>query len=74
MLTWIAVNDLLEDWTAGNEDNLVSFELSLIIRDQRDVCISSLMVEIFEKQLEMFCEAIALETVFLFHFFQLYSS
>ena len=53
MLTWIAVNDLLKDWTAGTEDNLVSFELSFIIRDQRDVCISSLLVEIFEQPLEM---------------------
>ena len=53
MLTWIAVNDLLKDWTAGTEDNLVSFELSFIIRDQRDVCISSLLVEIFEHHLEM---------------------
>ena len=43
MLTWIAGNDLL-----STEDNLVSFELSLITRDQRDVCISSLLVEIFE--------------------------
>ena len=53
MLTWIAINDLLEDRTASTEDNLVSFELSLIIRDQRDVCISSLLVEIFEHHLEM---------------------
>ena len=34
MLTWTTVDDLLEDWT---EDNLVSFELSLLIRDERDV-------------------------------------
>ena len=34
MLTWTTVDDLLEDWT---EDNLVNFELSLIIRDERDV-------------------------------------
>ena len=37
MLTGIALNDLLEDWTASTEDNLVSFELSLIIRNQRDI-------------------------------------
>ena len=53
MLTWIAVNDLLKDWTAGTEDNLVGFEQSLIIRDQRDVCMSSLLVEISEHKLEM---------------------
>ena len=28
------LNDLLEDWTASTKDKLVSFELSLIIRDQ----------------------------------------
>ena len=31
MLTWIAINDLLEDRTASIEDNLLNFELSLII-------------------------------------------
>ena len=36
MLTWIAGNDLL-----STEDNLVSFKLSLIIRDQRDVWTST---------------------------------
>ena len=33
MLTGITLNDLLEDWTASTEENLVSFELSLIIRN-----------------------------------------
>ena len=58
MLTWIAVNDLLEDWTASTEDNLVSFELSLIIRDQGYVGIPSLMEEIFEHQPKMLCESL----------------
>ena len=47
------LNDLLEDWTASTEDNFVSFKLSLIIRDQRDICVSPLLVEIFKHQLEM---------------------
>ena len=34
MLTWIVVDDLLKNWTASTENNLVSFELSLIITDQ----------------------------------------
>ena len=46
------LNDLLEDWTASTKDKLVSFELSLIIRDQSYICISSLLVEIFEHQLQ----------------------
>ena len=34
ILTWIVVDDLLKNWTASTENNLVSFELSLIVRDQ----------------------------------------
>ena len=66
-MTWIAVNDLLKNWTARTENNLVSFELSLIIRDQRDVRISSLLVEIFEHQLEMLREAVPVESVLFCH-------
>ena len=47
------VNDFLKNWTASTENNLVSFELSLIIRDQGDICISFFLVEIFEHQLKM---------------------
>ena len=38
--------------TASTEDNFVSFELNLIIRDQRDIQISTHLVDIFENQLE----------------------
>ena len=64
----MVVNDLLKNWTASSENNLVSFELSLIIRDQRDVCISSLLEEIFEHHLEMLCEGVPVESVFLCHY------
>ena len=53
MLTGIALNDLLEDWTASTEDNFVGFKLSLIISDQRDIWMTSLLIEIFEHKLEM---------------------
>ena len=71
-MTWIAVNDLLKDWTASTEDNLVGFELNLIIRDQRDVCKFSLLEEIFEHHLEMFGEFIPVESVFLCHNLQIF--
>ena len=71
-MTWIAVNDLLKYWTAGNEDNLVSFALNLIIRDQRDVCISSFLEEISEHHLEMRGEFIPVESVFLCHNLQIF--
>ena len=50
MWTWIVVNDLLENWTASTENNLVSFELNLIITDQGDIRMPSLLIEIFEHQ------------------------
>ena len=43
----------------------MSFELNLIIRDQRDVCISSLLGEIFEDQLEMLLEGVYFSAISL---------
>ena len=44
MLTWIAVNDLLQDCATGTEDYLVGFELNLIIGDKRDIWIFVLLI------------------------------
>ena len=46
----------------------MGFELNLIIRDQRDVCISSLLVEIFEHPLELLCEGLPVKSTFLLCF------
>ena len=53
MLTGIVLNDILEDRTASTEDKLVSLEQSLIVRDQRHIGVSSLLVEISKDVLEM---------------------
>ena len=47
------ITRILDTLALSTEDNLVSFKLSSIIRDQRDVCVSSQLVEIFEHQLEI---------------------
>ena len=64
--------EYLQDWTASTEENLVSFGLSLMIRDQRDVCISSFLEEISEHHLEMRGEFIPVESVFLCHNLQIF--
>ena len=61
----LSVQESLKDRTESTEDNLVSFELSLIIRDQHDVCISSLLGEIFEDQLEMLLEGVYFSAISL---------
>ena len=58
MLTWIVVDDLLKNWTASSENNLVSFELSLIITDQGHIRILPFFIEIFEHQLKMVSECV----------------
>ena len=68
MLTWIAVNDLLKDWTAGTEDNLVSSELSLVITYQCHVSVSLLLMQSSEHQAEMLGEILPAQLVFMNHF------
>ena len=58
MMTWIAVNDLLKDQTAGTKDNLVGFELNLVIRDQGHIRMFLFFIEIFEHQLKMIRECL----------------
>ena len=68
MLTWIAVNDLLKDWTAGTEDNLVSSELSLVITYQGHVGMCLLLVQSSEHQAEVLGEILPGQLVFMNHF------
>ena len=56
MLTWIAVDDFLKNWTASTENNFVGFELSLIITDQGHIRILPFFIEIFEHRLKMISE------------------
>ena len=48
----------LKDWTASTKDNLVSFELNLIITDQGYIRVSVFFIEIFEHQLKMLRECV----------------
>ena len=56
MLTLIAIKDLLKNWTGSTENNPVSFELSLIIRDQSNIRVSAVTIKILEDKLKMFWE------------------
>ena len=67
MLTWIVVEDLLKNWTANTENNLVSFELSLIITDQGYIRMFPFFIEIFEDQLKMISECVPVQSVLLSH-------
>ena len=53
MLTWIVVDDFLKNWTASTENNLMSFELSLIIRDQGHIRVFSFLVKLLGQMSKM---------------------
>ena len=67
MLTWIVVNDLLKNWTGSTENNPVSFELSLIIRDQSNIRVSAVTIKILEHKLKMFREGFPRQATFIRH-------
>ena len=67
MLTWIVVNDHLKNWTASTENNLVGFELSLILTHKSEISQSFLLIKISEHQPQMVWECIPGQSILLHH-------
>ena len=67
MLTWIVVNDLLKHWTTSTENNLVSFELSQIIRDQGYIGILTSVINLSKHAAEVVRESMPAQIVFRLH-------